>query len=373
MAPWGTAAVTTELLLASIDLRFETFVIRVASPDPDDLVWLAAFLEAGFEPVESSSPDAYVALTVDPVVYDTLIADERRKPGEVLEGFAKDSNPLMLERWSSDSAVMLLRDPKVPAFYRLSAPLRVAEIIIPARTPRCRTRLMRVVRELVMDHIVATGGVLIHGAAVCSQRGVIAVSGPKHSGKTTLLMSLLEHTDVAYVSNDRCVLRLLDDGPMVRGLPTIVSIRKNGLGALKGPYQRLLAKYPDVATSDKPTVSLGPHEFAGLFESRRVASGPALAFLFPHVTANRHRLSQRRLAPADALACLREGLFRAAHPTVLGAAFASDETRGRSAWDIAAPAARWVSENVPCLRVELGGGEPPTADECRTLLAQIST
>lgn len=359
--------------VTSIGLRFETSVVRVTSTDPDDLVWLAAFLQSGFELVDPIVHEDQVELTVDPVAHDALLRRGRPDDGPPREGFSRDSGLSTLERWSSDGAGELVRDPKLPGFYRLSDSPRRVEILTRERTPRCRTALMRVVRELTMDRVVSTGGVLIHGAAVRSEHGVIALSGPKQRGKTTLLLSLLESTDVAYVSNDRCVLRVEAGAATLRGLPTIVSIRRESLATLPRFRERLFVAHPHLAARDRPRLGLAPHELLGLFPSRRHASsGRASAFLFPEVVPSPVRPSLRRLSEADALDRFRQGLFRAGHPTVLGDVFASDATRGPAPWRAAETAGRWVSENLPCFRLELGTGLPPTATECRSLLARAT-
>ena len=50
--------------------------------------------------------------------------------------------------------------------------------------------------------------------------------------------------------------------------------------------------------------------------------------------------------------------------------------RLKTAWtrtpDDLVAACDWVAANLPCFLVELGGDGPPTAEECQTLLAEIS-
>lgn len=358
--------------MPSINLKFDDFIVRVAAQDADDLSWLAAVLECGFEPVAPTSPSAEVRLTVDAAAYDTLLGRGRTETGPDLEGFAQDSGRYLVEQWSADAESLTVRDPELPGFYRLARSRCAVEILARGHPHACRIALLRVVRELTMDHVVATGGVLIHGAAARSDGGVIVVSGPKRRGKTTLLLSLLEHTDVAYVSNDRCVLGVGDATATLRGLPTLVSITRSGLDAFPGFRQRLFAARPDLAASVAPSVGFGPQQLVRLLPAPRASSGPVAAFLFPRVTSNPERLLLQRLSPAEALAQFREGLFRAGRASVLGDVFASATTLGRSPWEAGEAAGRWISANLPCFLAELGGGGPPTAGECRSLLARIA-
>jgi hypothetical protein len=356
-----------------LSLRFESFVVRVAASDRRDLDWLAAFLACGFEQVEPPAPGGEVALTIDALAHDRLLARGPAGSGPDLEGFAGDSPRPGLQPWTSEADSWTLRDRRFPAFYRLWRSRRAVEMIAREGGRRCRRRLMRIVRELAMDHALASGGVLIHGAAVSTHRGVVVISGPKGSGKTTLLTSLLASTDVAYVSNDRCLLRTGAGGATVRGLPTLVSISRTGLEALPQARERLLHLRPDLAAAEGPAVSLDPPEMLALLGARSASDGPAGAFLFPAVTSRPQRLALRRLSRAEALDGLRAGLFRADRAAVLGEVFASEATRGRAPWPAAEPAARWVSENLPCFRVELGGGGPPLDGECRALLQAVVT
>ena len=346
--------------------------MRATSPEPEDLAWVASVLEGGFEPVESGSFDAEVSLTADAAAHDALL--ERRRTGNcpTVEGFARDAHPSMLERWSVDAATSMLRDPSLPGFYLVRRSPRAVEIVMHEPSYGGRMALMQVVRELAMDHVVATGGVLVHGAAARFGGGVIVVSGPKACGKTTLLLSLLEHARLSYVSNDRCVLRLATGGAILRGLPTIVSITCTSLAAFPGFRRRLFAVRPDLAARDTPSVGFGPHQFARLFSSPRSSHGRVAAFLFPQVTANSSRLMLRRLSEAEALERFREGLFRAARRSVLGDVFRFETTANLSPWQMGETAGRWVAANLPCYLVELGGDGPPTSEECQALLAEIS-
>jgi hypothetical protein len=183
---------------------------------------------------------------------------------------------------------------------------------------------------------------------------------------------LLTHTDSAYVCNDRCVLRVAADGATIRGLPTIVSIRPDGLDAFPVFRDRLLAARRDLRAPIQDNVGLGPHELVDLLSAPQCAAGPVAAFLFPHITMDPAPLTLRRLSRDEAFACFRAGLFRAGHARVLGEVFDSAATRARSHWAAADGAGRWVAQHVPCFQVALGGGGPPAAAASRRLLEDVA-
>jgi len=65
-------------------------------------------------------------------------------------------------------------------------------------------------------------------------RGVI-LAGPKKSGKTTLLMHLLSGGGADYVANDRVAVAWRDGVPVLRGMPTIITLRE---ATASVPHQR---------------------------------------------------------------------------------------------------------------------------------------
>jgi energy-coupling factor transporter ATP-binding protein EcfA2 len=237
---------------------------------------------------------------------------------------------------------------------------------------------MRVVRELAMARTVSTGGLLVHAAAVrTAGGGVVVLCGPKGSGKTTLVMSLLVHAPgAAYVANDRCVVRANGSGTAatVRGLPTLVSIRSDTLERFPVVRARLDGVRPEAASRPRATVT--PPEFLELVgRPARAPGGPLLALVFPRVGAGPNRLALRRLGPAEAEARLREGLFRAGRTSPLGDVFvppgAEPAAVAGRVREEADRAVRRLAADVPCFECLLGGGAPPGAAECRALLANV--
>jgi hypothetical protein len=358
--------------MPSSSLRFEDFEVAVTAPERGDLGWLEAFLACGFEPIAQGAGDRRVVLTVDAAAYDRLLSRGRPGQGAQVEGFAGDAKPVRLERWPSNASDAVFRDLRRAFFYVVSADVARVEIVARERTPKCRTRLMRVVRELAMDRVVATGGILVHGSAVRVDGGVVVMCGPKRSGKTTLLMSLLAIPGTRYVANDRCVLRPTESGVGVRGLPTLVSIRCDTLAHFPAARWRLGGIRPDLATgpSEPTSFSLSPPEFCELMgDCPRESGGPLLALIFPRITRDPAPLTLERVAAPEALARFREGLFRAGHASPLGEAFASKAALAASS---AHAAERRIAESVPAFDCRLGGGGAPGAEACRGLLERVS-
>jgi hypothetical protein len=359
--------------LPSATLRYEDCLVSVTSAERSDLDWLAAFLACGFERAPVGAAQRRVALNVDAAAYDRLLACGAPGSGAPVEGFARDAEPSLLERWPASGPASVFRDPRKAVFYRVTDGGASVEILARERGPRCRTTLMRVVRELTMDRVVASGGILVHGAAIGVGGGVVVICGPKRSGKTTLLMAMLERAGVRYVANDRCVLRLTPAGASVRGLPTLVSVRRDTLARFPAARARLGSVRPDLAGAEqaqRPSFSMSPPEFCELMgDCPRASGGPLLALLFPRIGEDAAPLSWRRLGAEEALARLRAGLFRAGHASPLGQAFVSAAAAAADARDADH---RLVAERIPGFACSLGGDAAPGEQDCRRLLESVT-
>ena len=95
------------------------------------------------------------------------------------------------------------------------------EIVAERECPSIRMMLMRVVRELATNHLLARGALLLHASAFVLDENGVLILGPSGSGKTTLLLAALGQ-GATYVANDRVFVR---GDTAVRGVPTIVSLR----------------------------------------------------------------------------------------------------------------------------------------------------
>jgi hypothetical protein len=366
--------------------RYEGHEVAVRCTRASDLRWLAGFFACGFAEVPIDGPDHTVELVVDTSRFDRLSDAGRDEGHQTVVGFAQDASSVRFERWASISGHLWFRDLTKPHFFGISDNATQVEILAREWTGDCRIALMRVVRELSMNHVVATGGTILHSSAVQVHRGVIAMCGPKRSGKTTLLLSLLRTGRASYLSNDRCVLRAGNDQPMIRGLPTLVSIRKGCLDHFPSMRRRLRDVRPELATwaadPNVPTLAgaqkrtkfvLSPPELAQLLGGYpQVENGPLQALLFPRVTDSPSRLTVIRLDAAEALERFRKGLFRASQPSLLGDVFVSvsEGGTGISALESAADIESQVVQQVPCFECQLGGGSAPTIEDCRPLLDQ---
>jgi hypothetical protein len=370
-----------------VGLRYEGCRFSVRASDVEDLRWLAGFLASGFEEAPAAPADHEVELVVGAEACDALSSEEARDVAS-LEGFAADSDPILLERIADDGARAVYRDPRHPILFRVERGAARVEVLARERSRSARTALMRVVRELAMARVVRTGGVLVHGAVVATPRGAVVLAGPKRSGKTTLLLALLLAREGAYVANDRCVLREEGGALSVRGLPTIVSLRRDALERFPAARARLAEVRPEVAaaweaggasgpgaTLEAPRASVSPPELLRLLGAAPAASSaPLRALVFPRIGGGPRALSLRRLEPEEALRRFEAGLFRAGRASPLAEVFVPADASevAELARASAARLGRRVAAEIPCFECAIGGEGAPSAEECRALVEAIA-
>lgn len=109
--------------------------------------------------------------------------------------------------------------------------LRQARLQVVSTSPEAPYVAVRVVRSL-MTALAQRTMVLLHGSAVERDGAVLAMVGPKRSGKTTMWIQLAR-LGAAFLSNDRLLLH----GPSgtVHGLPTSVTVREGLLRRIGTP------------------------------------------------------------------------------------------------------------------------------------------
>jgi hypothetical protein len=384
--------------METLTLTYESWAVEVKAPDAAMLVWLRDFLDCGFEPTPGRAPDCRIQVVISETAYQRLHERGPHDEGLRSAGFAQHSSERMFQQWASDERTTIFHDDLRPFFYVLEDPPPRVTILCRSPSPKLGITLMKVVRELAMESILVRGGTILHASAVSTGDGALVIAGPRRSGKTTLLISLLQSDETAYLANDRCVLRVENGSPKVQSLPTLVSIR----GECLRRFPRLLERAKELrlwpagagdhdtaqggsAGSEGPEegdedlgarLSISPSQFHELLRCRRTSSGPVRALIFPEVTRSPARMTLSRLAPAQVREHWRGGLFRAGRPRVLGGVFvfsperrwAAERGDGRLPAEVDARVGEWISHHLPVFHCRLGGDEILDPAEVRSLI-----
>ncbi len=237
----------------TVRLDFLGGPVVVTADDPAPVVWAQEFLEpwfdrsvpgAGARPHATEPPGVHLAL--DPDACARLARDGQPAGGASVPCFLLDDRILAYPRWIAPDGTPWIRDTHLDAWYgRSAAGIR---ILAPRDGRGARVALIRVVRELAMHHVAASGGVMLHAAGIVAGDRALLVCGPRRAGKTTLLLRLLAEPGAAYLANDRVAVVPIPGrgaGAIARGLPTIVALRPGTVALLPAIAARLGAWRPD--------------------------------------------------------------------------------------------------------------------------------
>ncbi len=300
--------------------------VGVCSSDLSHLSWLEEFLSPHFEVVDGLSCDYRVTLTIDTRRYVEILRKGPHPSGEQVACFALDSSLVQLPLWRPDGENQVVFEKAFKAFYLVNQDKNEVSILTPAKNISARTALMRVVREIAMNHSQQTGALIIHGAAFVKANQGVIIAGPKKAGKTTLLMHVLQQGAVHFVSNDRVVAFFDETRPILRGMPTIVTLRQQTLRKFPHLHGRLLdSSYQhelsvgETAEQVRQPVrlpqdgrwSLSPAQFGELLQVFAIAESQVCTLLFPRVTGASGAIQLEELSADEAAVRLRGGLFRA--------------------------------------------------------------
>ena len=308
------------------NFSYNGLTIRVSSDDASHLNWLEEFLSPQFEINQGYSHDCKVVLTADTQQYQDVLEKGPQPDGKQIDCFALESGVVRLPLWASGGNDPIIFDERFGAFYAVNQGNAEIRILTANSDNRARISLMRVVRELAMNHSRRTGSLVIHGSGfVVEGRGVL-IAGPKWAGKTTLLIHVLRQGTAQYLSNDRVVACFEGERPTLRGMPTIVALRQGTVEMFPDLRRRLLVdsfryldKRSETTQSFPPRIrpgkdrrfNLSPWQFCELLQVGSRAQGQAQALLFPRVTGEAGTVELEQLSAGDAAVRLRQSLFRA--------------------------------------------------------------
>lgn len=303
------------------DFHFAGHAFRVEGAE-EPLVWLQRFVEPQFAARDTDAPHEIIRFVVDVREHARLAACGPHPAGLSKACFTLDSGMVTGHVWDVRDGTEVVFEEARGVFYRRRPDEpRVIEIIAARDAAEARVALMRAVREYAMGYASRAGWLIVHAAAVCIGDGAFVIAGPKKAGKTTLLLHALRNERGAYVSNDRVAVHAEPAGPMVAGIPTIVSIRSDstvwfpGLGPeLSGV--RFDAR-PPVAERDVPreltpakSWSLSPRQLCDIIGVESRAAARVVGVLFPQVDGSTPGVTFEELGSEEARRALHATLFR---------------------------------------------------------------
>jgi hypothetical protein len=269
-----------------LDFDYEGLGIRVESSRESHLAWLEEVLCPQFERVDVTHPRCRVILTTSATKRRALA--ERTANGPLIDLFVMDGF-VVSGRRSPSTKPLIVKEEKTETIVSIDG--SDIEIVAEPECPSIRMMLMRVVRELATNHLLARGALLLHAAAFVLDENGVLILGPSGAGKTTLLLAALGK-GATYVANDRVFVR---GDTAVRGVPTIVSLRA-GTAAY---FPRFAARLASSGFKHRKTIAecapprfpapdkarlLTPHQLTRLLEVNSAATTRLAALMFPSIT-----------------------------------------------------------------------------------------
>jgi hypothetical protein len=215
--------------------------------------------------------------------------------------------------------------------------------------PSARIAILRILREIASQRMLAAGWVPMHAAAVTSEDRSILILGERRAGKSTLMLQLLLEHECDFLANDRVWIDVSSpDGPQVYSIPCIINIRASSL-ALFTPNSptttpplplcnplcrtwRARETLDETMTNPRSLpqdhqsadLSLSPRQFLHLVQRNQVSNALATMFLFPSISDEKG-FDVQRLTPEQCQTKLRENLFPMA-PSEFSKSTARDST-----------------------------------------------
>lgn len=303
---------------------FTDVVVRVRSTSAAPLAWLDHFLRPWFAVQGAWTAEATVELVIDGD--ETFGPDTGRAQAgrERVPCFLLDAGMVRHPILERRGGAIVIADRELGVNY-LAEPGRVT-IVARSDGAGSRIALMRVVREMAVSRARLRGRPLIHCAVAAFNSGAIAISGPKRSAKTTLLLHLLSVTGARFVANDRAVALVGQSGTDVLGMPTITALRGDSVNRFPkfadvlraAPARHWLTPAEAALGGGLPwsnpdrSIDLSPLSFCGLIDVEPQREARLGAMVFPIVDPAADGIELRRLSAAETVPLLRGGLVGAA-------------------------------------------------------------
>jgi len=307
-------------------LTFKDIAIKVSSNIYSPLKWLEEFLSPSFV-VNPNNIDSLcsVELICDENLYIKSLNKIKQINPEIKDVFALDNRMIQLPMFNGGTSSKYLIDKEFEILYKIEKENNIFSVISKNDSRFCRKALMRILREIAMNHCLTLGHQLIHCAALSYNNKGILITGPKGAGKTTLLIGLLQLKNSYYIANDRASVNIDNYIPSIQGIPTIVNIKKNTLKIFSEFHDNLLAsKYDyhmnlnksDIGPTDNiqpdklGNYSLNPHQFCNLLKTKQKATASLHLILFPVIKKDNTKTKLVKLSPSEASKKLLYCIFR---------------------------------------------------------------
>lgn len=388
---WG------RMLTSSMILRHGDFAVLVTCADPSHVEWLVEFLCPPFtaDRTGGSRGGSGERDRASPSLCDVWVETDERRYSDLLglepsgrhaTAFVLQTRTVELPERADRSGARWLHDEERGCFYGASPETERFTILSSRNDARLRSPMLRVVRELAMNHARSAGHLLLHASSFTLGDDAVALLGPKGSGKTTLLTLALTRPGTRYLTNDR--LEVVRRGGLTSfSVPTIVNVRRNMLRFFPelearlrdGGYHfrrtleecRKRVDPPSRPGASGDPIGVTPAQYRRLMGTDAASSAPPARLLFPRLTHRPGGFAVRRMSALEAAARVDDALFAAAQGrrarpffVLRGSGPGPNRSRLEGQW-------RDLASAVPSFEVEAGLDAYAAPDAVETFIESL--
>lgn len=339
--------------------------LGVSVPAAQDIGWLQEFLCPWFD-CGVANADSELVVEVDGAAYRRMA--QRAETGVDVSAFQMDERVIRFPQLESGNGELLFHEKERAIIYSLKG--GHVRIISQKEAPAYRVSMMRIIREFAMGAAQQSGDRFIHAAGFAVHNRAMLISGPRESGKTTLLTYMLSRKGTDYLCNDRLLIPRSSTDIVVQGMPTIVSVREGTLQllpafakALKQSKFTVAERTADcgIAGSKQPTLTqkqrngLSAAQYCNLTCSDAVKQAVPAAILFPVRTGRPGGLTLKQLDRKTAELRLSDSLFGNISPRQLSQAFTPQpENHAKGVVTDDAALREHLASSIPAYTCDLG-------------------
>jgi len=333
-------------------------IVDVAGNNFHDGVWLTELFCPWCKTTDHGKGDVCVRISRSDKAANDLDRTFGLTRSEMLRVpcFTLDTQTVILPGWK-DADRLWLADTEAHCFYGITYHAKSIDLVAGTNQPQARLGLLRLIRELIAGVVLSTKKVVdMHAAAFSVNGKGVLLAGSKGAGKTSLLCHVMGSTSAALLSNDRVFVHFEDTIPILRGVPTMVSIRPKTLDVfpiLRTPCGSVRSAHK-AKSSSPPGLHLTPAEFAGRLSSGRVSSAVLHAIVLPEISDSLDTWSLELLSHSAAETLLESCLYGAANVRTETTVFGTFLREGGTTGLLPPKQVAHFLPNIPVYRCKLG-------------------
>ena len=324
-------------------ISYPNATVRINCTDSTDLQWLLSYFNG-----EQRTLGLLVDYTINLERSDELhqhlwsfFGDGQNK--QQFPAFNFDTHTIYLPLCGLHNHAKVYFDKEFNSFYLVDDNEKSIRVIGLNGRFWVRNAVANIVLEIIAAQHLIAPYIIMHAAALMFNQKAILICGPKNSGKSSLLIHMLQEAE-AVLSNDRTIVELCQNDESIHacatGIPTLIKLRRG----VRSLFPDFFSHYPDnlrlasmnpgemakanperTYPSDDGRILMHPQQFSSLFGLHYAHTSNVAAIVFPQVQADENLgIHISRLEMSKGRQSLLNGRFRASTEEYKGSIFLPD-------------------------------------------------